>query len=94
MCIRDSDYSGLPSIVAGIMLGALFIASVGTGAGLALGIATVVNRELIQKNGKAHKLSPDVTNKFLIVVVLALATALTCTPIGDTILKFAFMRCV
>ena len=85
------DYSGLPSIIAGIMLGALFIASVGTGAGLALGIATVVNRELIQKNGKTHKFSPDMTNKLLIVVVLGLATALACTPIGDTILKFAFM---
>ena len=85
------NYAGLPSIISGIMLGALFIASVGTGAGLALGIATVVNRELIQKNGKAHKFTPEITNKLLIVVVLALATALTCTPIGDTILKFAFM---
>ncbi len=85
------EYSGIPSLIAGIMLGALFIASVGTGAGLALGIATVINRELIQKNGKEHKLSADNTNKLLIVVVLALATALSCTPIGDTILKFAFM---
>ena len=85
------NYSGLPTIVGGFILGALFIASVGTGAGLALGIATIINRELIQKSGRERKMSPDTINKLLIVVVLALATALACTPIGDTILKFAFM---
>lgn len=85
------DYSGMPAVLAGIVLGALFIASVGTGAGLALGIATIVNRELIQKGKKEVKMSADTLNKLLIVVVLILATALSCTPIGDTILKFAFM---
>lgn len=84
------EYSGMPDLLAGIVLGALFIASVGTGAGLALGIATMVNREFIQKKGKS-KLPSDVISKLLIVVVLALATALSCTPIGDTILKFAFL---
>ena len=76
---------------SGIVLGALFIASVGTGAGLALGIATMINREFIQSKGKVEKLSADTMSKLLIIVVLALATALSCTPIGDTILKFAFM---
>ena len=85
------DYSGMPAILAGIVLGALFIASVGTGAGLALGIATIINRELIQKRGVKTKFSVDTMNKLLIVIVLVLATALSCTPIGDTILKFAFM---
>ena len=85
------DYSGLPPLVAGLVLGALFIATVGTGAGLALGIATIINRELIQKNGKEHKMSPDTVNKLLIVVVLAVAALISCTPIGDTILTFAFM---
>lgn len=84
-------YSGMPGLLAGIILGTLFIASVGTGAGLALGIATVINRELIQGGKSEHKLSADVINKLLIIVVLALATALSCTPIGDTILKFAFL---
>lgn len=84
-------YSGMPGLLAGIILGTLFIASVGTGAGLALGIATVINRELIQGGKSGLKLSADVINKLLIVVVLALATALSCTPIGDTILKFAFL---
>lgn len=85
------NYSNMPGVLAGIVLGALFIASVGTGAGLALGIATMINREFIQAHGKASKLSADAMSKLLIVLVLALATALSCTPIGDTILKFAFM---
>ena len=88
------DYSGIPSIIAGIMLGSLFIASVGTGSGLALGIATVINREIIQpkkKDSQQSKLSADSINKLLIVVVLALATLLACVIPGDTILNFAFM---
>ncbi len=85
------DYSGMPGIIAGIVLGTLFIASVGTGSGLSLGIATVINRELVQKKGLVKKMDADTMNKLLIVVVLALATALSCTPIGDTILRFAFM---
>ena len=84
------NYSNMPGLLSGIVLGALFIASVGTGAGLALGIATMINREFIQNKGKS-KLSADAMSKLLIVIVLALATALSCTPIGDTILKFAFM---
>lgn len=83
-------YSNMPGLLAGIVLGALFIASVGTGAGLALGIATMIDREFVQGKLKT-KLSSDTVSKLLIVVVLALATALSCTPIGDTILKFAFM---
>ncbi len=85
------EYSGMPDILAGFVLGSLFIASVGTGAGLALGIATIINRELIQKRGVKLKISSDLMNKLLIVAVLAVATLLSCTPIGDTILKFAFM---
>lgn len=85
------NYSNMPGLLSGIVLGALFIASVGTGAGLALGIATMINREFIQNKGKGKKFSADAMSKILIVVVLALATALSCTPIGDTILKFAFM---
>ena len=36
-------------------------------------------------------MSPDTVNKLLIVVVLAVAALISCTPIGDTILTFAFM---
>jgi SSS family solute:Na+ symporter len=85
------DYSGMPSLLAGIMLGALFIASVGTGAGLALGIATVINRDLINKGTAGDPKKSDLTNKLLIVIILAVATALTCVLPADTIQDYAFL---
>ncbi len=85
------DYSGMPTLLSGIVLGALFIASVGTGAGLALGIATVIDRELIHKNGRQCKLSSDSVGKILIVVVLVAASLLSIVIPSDTILNFAFM---
>lgn len=85
------NYSGIPSLLGGIMLGALFIASVGTGAGLALGIATVVNRDLINRGKTADPKKSDLTNKALIVAVLAIATVLTCVLPADTIQDYAFL---
>jgi SSS family solute:Na+ symporter len=85
------DYSGMPAILAGVVLGALFIASVGTGAGLALGIATIIDREMIHKEGRQVKLSSETMGKLLIVVVLALASLLSVVIPSDTILNFAFM---
>ena len=85
------DYSGIPSVLGGIMLGALFIASVGTGAGLALGIATVVNRDLLNKGKAGDAKKFDSVNKILIVIVLAVAGVLTCVLPNDTIQDYAFL---
>ena len=86
------EYSGIPRLLGGIMLGALFIASVGTGAGLALGISTVINRDLINKGKAASDAKKfDSVNKLLIVVVLAVATMLTCVLPADTIQDYAFL---
>ena len=85
------NYSGIPALLGGIMLGALFIASVGTGAGLALGIATVINRDLINKGKAGDPKKTDTTNKLLIVAILAVATALTCVLPADTIQDYAFL---
>ena len=66
---------------------------VGTGAGLALGIATVIRRDvmpLVCKEKKEIAQKPAV-EKVLIVLILSLACALSMGPFGDTILKFAFM---
>ena len=82
------DYSGMPPLLAGIILGALFITAVGTGAGLALGIATVVDREIVSKRRPALS---GKTVKPGIAAVVAVATLLSCTPIGDTILSFGFL---
>ena len=85
------EYSGIPTLLGGIMLGALFIASVGTGAGLSLGIATVVNRDLLSRGKTVDAKKSDATNKLLIVVILAAATVLTCILPADTIQDYAFL---
>lgn len=79
----------LPAPVAGVVLGTLFIASVGTGAGLALGIATIIRCDILpcfvkrEFGGKIQGL--------IIFIVLAAACLLSLGPIGDIILNFAFM---
>ena len=69
-------------VLAGVILGALFIAVVGTGAGLALGISAVINNNICK--GKKR-------TKLWIVLVLVAAGCLSCGALGDTILQFAFM---
>lgn len=85
--------TNLPSILAGVVLGALFIASVGTGAGLALGIATIVNNDIIKRY--THKFDDpkksSAVSKLIIVIVLAIACCMSTGSLGDTILNFAFM---
>lgn len=83
----------MPPLLSGIVLGALFIAVVGTGAGLALGISTVIRRDiltpLIKKKGRI--LLDKTVERILIVALLFSACAFCIGPFGDTILKFAFM---
>ena len=83
----------MPPLFSGIVLGALFIAVMGTGAGLALGISTVLRRDiltpLMKKKGRGFL---DKTVERMLIVVLLFSACLLCTgPFGDTILKFAFM---
>ncbi len=81
----------MPPFFGGVVLGALFIAVVGTGAGLALGIATVLRRDIIGRFVKKVKFSARTMEKLLIAVLLTAATLLSMGPLGDTILNFAFM---
>lgn len=80
-------------LLAGVILGTLFVAVIGTGAGLALGISSMLNNDIVKRvtrrfddPGKALILS-----RVWIVVVLAAACALSTGNLGDTILKFSFM---
>ena len=83
----------LPGILCGLVLGTLFIAVVGTGAGLAMGISTIIRRDIIQRF--SDKLSTPrmnvVSSRIIIVLVLALGCCLSAGSLGDTILNFAFM---
>lgn len=83
----------MPASIAGIVLGGIFIATIGTGAGLALGISKVINNDIITK--LTHKFDDakklDKLSKVWIVAVLGVAAVLSCGSLGDLILQFAFM---
>lgn len=83
----------MPPLPGGVVLGTLFIAVVGTGAGLALGIAMIVKRDVLPlvTKEKNEGILCKITEKNLIVFVLLLACGLSIGPLGDTILNFAFM---
>lgn len=83
----------LPDALGGLVLGTLFIAVVGTGAGLAMGISTILRREIFSRYSD-NLLDPKVNgrlSKLIIILVLALAVYLSSGSLGDTILNFAFM---
>lgn len=80
-------------LLAGIILGGLFIAVVGTGAGLALGISSIIHNDIVKR--LTHRFDApkkaNLLSRVWIVAVLALAGLLSCGTLGDTILQFAFM---
>lgn len=83
----------MPPLLAGIILGVLFITVVGTGAGIVLGISTTLTNDI------AAQLIPKLNtqrlkvalSKGMIVLVLCAAGFLACGPLGDTILQFTYM---
>ncbi len=83
----------LPPLLSGILLGTLFIAVVGTGAGLVMGIATIIRRDILARfsDRAADKKLGDLLGKVIIVLTLLLGVALSAGSLGDTILNFAFM---
>ena len=80
-------------LVGGIVFGALFIAVVGTGAGLALGSANILKRDILPLavRNLPENIASKVTEKKIVVLILLFACGLSVGPLGDTILNFAFM---
>lgn len=81
-----------PDVTAGVFLGALFISVVGTGAGLALGIASVIVNDVIEPHaaGRPRGLGHDGLLRLLIVLVLGAACAMCLGVRNETILLYAF----
>ncbi len=83
----------MPGALGGIVLGTLFIAVVGTGAGLALGMSFVLNEDILDRF--THRFDGPQKQRLMgrvwMVLVLALACVLSMGSLGDTILSFAFM---
>lgn len=85
--------SHIPVPLAGVVLGTLFVAVVGTGAGLALGISAIINNDVVKKLTRKFDAPERAArlSKVWIVAVLAAACLLSTGSLGDTILRFAFM---
>ena len=83
----------MPPILGGLVLGALFIAVVGTGAGLALGVATILRRDVFPSLDKSvkNRYGDKTLERIFLCMLLGLACVLSMGPLGDTILEFAFM---
>lgn len=62
----------MPPVFSGVVLGALFIAVVGTGAGLALRIAIVVKNDILPviKHCTKEKICKNIAEKKLIIIFL------------------------
>lgn len=79
----------MPPVLCGVIFAALFIAVVGTGAGLALGISSTISNNLV-KSWKSPR-QKLLFSRALIMALLLAACFLSTGTIGDTILGFAFM---
>ena len=85
--------SCMPGVPGGVVLGALFIAVVGTGAGLALGMSFVLNEDILNRFTDRFDTPQKqrLMGRLWMVLVLTLGCVLSMGSLGDTILSFAFM---
>ena len=83
----------IPGTLGGIVLGTLLITVVACGAGLTLGIATIINKDIIQAYTKRFSdvRRQLVLQKVLIVAVLFVATIFCILLENDVILSYAYL---
>ena len=83
----------VPSLLGGVMLATLLFAVVGTGAGLALGISSIINDDILKK---LTKKKPDskrelAVSRMIIIIVLSLSVLLAAVLGKTAIQNFAYM---
>lgn len=85
--------SYMPPVVAGVILATLLVATIGTAAGMALGISTVLTRDVYQRwlRGRATDHGILRGARVAIVVVLTAATVVASGRLGDFILTWVFL---
>lgn len=83
----------MPPLIGGVIIATLLIAVVGTGSGLALGISTIINQDIVQRATKKFA-APEksmLVTRACIIVILFVACFFTTGKLGDIILDFSFM---
>lgn len=83
----------LPVLFAGIVLGTLLITVVGGGAGLSLGVATIMVNDIYKKlSARFEQAGIALTaTRITIVIVLAVSACITCVVPSATINDFGFL---
>lgn len=85
------EYSGIPKVIAGLMVGTLFITVVGTVAGVTLSAATVIQRDVISRGRVTDEKKITLQTDIIFIVILAVCVlAVTVFP-NDTIQDFTFL---
>ena len=85
--------NNVPSLMAGIIIATLLIAVVGTGAGLSLGMSSIINNDLLKVFFKSLEDTKKYlfSNRLVIFIIFIIGTILTTIGLGDTILNYAFL---
>ncbi|NLT12950.1 MAG: sodium:solute symporter family protein [Clostridiales bacterium] len=83
----------VPPLLGGVMLATLLFAVVGTGAGLALGISTIINNDIVRKLSRKGLDSKTelLLSRMWIIIVLAIGVALAAVLGKTAIQSFAYM---
>lgn len=82
----------LPDFLGGIILAALLVALVGTGAGLALGISSVLSTDIYRPlRGKASEKELLWISRGFILLILLAAGIFACGEAGSMILNWSFL---
>lgn len=85
--------SHMSPLLAGVILGALLITTIGAGAGLSLGVSSVLSNDVVTRI--THRFDQPQARERMgrvwIVIILALATCFSTGVLGDIILQYAFL---
>ncbi len=83
----------MPDLLAGLVLGTLFITVIGTGAGLSLGVATLIQKDLLSHRIKNTFTidSAQVLQRFIIAFILVSAAFCCLVLESDLILGYSYL---
>lgn len=81
----------MPALFGGLVLATLLIAIVGTGAGLSLGISTIINNDIINSFFKVDAKKNLLLTRLTIVIILSIALVFTTGSLQSVILQWSFM---
>lgn len=81
----------MPALFGGLVLATLLIAIVGTGAGLSLGISTIINNDIINSFFKVNAKKNLLLTRLTIVIILSIAMIFTTGSLQSVILQWSFM---